>query len=100
MSNVPYSRLVLRPLPFIWREPDGITRLNLTGFTIQIAEHTLPWPPTIALTDPAQGEFELVQPSVQQAARLKSGRSYGLHVILVNAQGQPADEFRLTLAVL
>lgn len=103
MSTVQISRLVLEPVQFIWHEADGVTPLNLTGFTIRIAEHTLPYPvampPAIIATNLALGEFQLAAPTLAQAAHLKSGRSYGLYVVLQNGLGQVVDEFRLTLAL-
>lgn len=103
MSTVEVSRLVLEPVPFIWCDADGVTPANLTGFTLRIAEHTLPYPPAsppvIIPTNLASGEFQLAAPTLAQAAHLKSGRSYGLHVVLTNGLGQAVDEFRLTLVV-
>jgi hypothetical protein len=91
--------MVLEPVPFIWCEADGETRVNLTGFTIRIAEHTLPYAPAITPTNLAQGEFQLAAPTIAQAAQLKSGRSYGLYIVLTNGLGQGVDEFRQTLVV-
>ena len=100
MTMLQISRTVLRPILVRWWQPGRIARLDCTGLVTVTVETSLPYVPQFQALNLIVGEFQMMPPTPQQAALLRAGKSYGLHVVLRNVAGAGQDEYRLTVEAI
>lgn len=96
-GSVPLSKAAPRQLLINWWQAGKIARLDCTSFSCVVADTGLPFTPIIAAVDLATGRFRMLPPAPANAAKLKIGRSYGVHVVLRNALAEPVDDMRFTI---
>lgn len=96
-TSVPLSRTAPKALQINWWQAGKVARLDCTSFTCTVAETTLGFIPEIAAVDLGQGKFRMLAPAPGDAARLKAGRTYGVHLVLRNAIGEAIEDMRFTI---
>ena len=96
-GTVPLSRTAPKAMQINWWQAGKLARLDCTSFTCAVAETSLPFAPAIAAVDLALGKFRMVAPAPIDAAKLKAGRTYGVHLVLRNALGEAIEDMRFTI---
>lgn len=97
MANAPLSCTAPKALAINWWQAGKSARLNCTGFTCTVQETALPFTPIVDPVNLAQGQFNLLPPAPAEAALLRPGKTYGLHLVLRNALGTPIEDIRFTI---
>jgi hypothetical protein len=93
------NRVAPRPLRLRWWQAGKAARIDCTSFTCEVAETDLPFTPGIAPVNLALGEFDILAPSLNDAALLDPQTTYRLSLRLMNAGGQPVEFMRMSVGV-
>lgn len=99
-STVPLSRTAPKALQINWWQAGKVARLVCTSFSCAVVETSLPYVPVIAAVDLALGKFRMLPPAPVDAAKLKVGKTYGVHAVLRNALGEAIEDMRFTIEVV
>ena len=97
MDNVPLSCTAPKALAINWWQAGKVARLDCTSFTCTVEGTSLPYTPAVEPINLAQGQFRLLPPAPADAAQLRPGKTYGLHLVLRNALGEAIEDIRFTI---
>lgn len=92
-------RLAPKPILLRWWQAGYVARINCTGFTCQVAATDLPFAPSIVPVNLAQGEFQILAPTLAEAEALDHRKTYELAIRLMNGAGQPVEFMRMSVGV-
>ena len=92
-------RLAPMPIRLEWWQAGEVQRINCTSFACEVAETDLPFTPGIAPVNLALGQFDILPPTLIEAAALDTQKTYRLALRLMNAGGQAVELMRVSVGV-
>lgn len=99
-TPVPLSIAAPKPIQLRWWQAGKVAPIDCTGMTTAVVSTTLPYTPDIDPVDLAQGRFDMVPPTPEQAAELRAGKTYGVHLALRNALGEGQEDRRFEIVAV